>query len=201
MRSEVTATLLVIVVIAGAGVGYVVGNANEHATTVYSNIPFNHTITLYTSATSTSASTTCTNPPFIGCVPIDVPVILGASVNESTAATTPANCGIVTQGYEQSVVCQIEPSPGTSGTIMLNMTSQNGNSSVAFGLYSSSQYIQFESAYSCLYSSSPPDYNTFRCPVSGSGSTYRFDYTVSQTFPSQTEAVLTIVVTKTCCFP
>ena len=84
---------------------------------------------------------------------------------------------------------------------MLNMTSQNGNSSVAFGLYSSSQYIQFKSTYSCLYSSSPPDYNTLRCPVSGSGSTYRFDYTVPQNFPSQTEAVLTIVVTKTCCFP
>jgi hypothetical protein len=63
------------------------------------------------------------------------------------------------------------------------------DSQVAFGLYSSSQYIQFKSTYSCLYSSNQPDYNTLRCPVSGSGSSYRFDYTVSQNLSSQIETI------------
>lgn len=132
--------------------------------------------------------------------PIDVPVILAASVNESTAVGTAANCGIVTQGYPQSVVCQVTLMPGTSGTITMNMTSQNGDSQVAFGTYSSSQYVQFKPSYSCLYSTNPPDYNTLRCPVSGSGSIYKFDYNVSANVLGQT-AVLTIVVTKTCCWP
>ncbi len=207
------ATLLVVAIIAGAGVGYLVGNLNEHTTTFYSGTSFTHTTTLYsstpftqtftfyTSTTSISTSTTCTNPPFVGCVPIDVPVILSVSVSQSTAVRTPVNCGIANQGYQQAVVCQVEPSPGTSGTVTVNMTSQNGDSKVAFGLYSSSQYVQFKSTYQCQYSSNQPDYNTLRCPVSGSGSTYKFDYTVSQNLPSQTEAVLTIVVTKTCCWP
>jgi len=138
----------------------------------------------------------------LACGPaIDVPVIQSVSVVQSTAVTAPMNCGIVTQGYPQAVVCQVEPFPGTSGIITLNMTSQNGDSQVAFGLYSSSPYIQFNSTYSCLYASNQPDYNNLRCPVSGSGSTYKFDYTVSQNLSSQTEAILTIVVTKTCCWP
>jgi hypothetical protein len=140
----------------------------------------------------------------LACGPaIDVPVILGALVNQSMVVTAPANCGIVTQGYPQAVVCQVDPPPDTSGTITLNMTSQNGDSQVAFGLFSSSQYIQFKSTYSCIYSSNQPDYNALRCPVPGSGSTYGFDYMVSQNLSlhSQIEAVLTIVVTKTCCWP
>jgi len=83
----------------------------------------------------------------------------------------------------------------------MNLTSNGGNSSVAFGTYSSeNQYVQFASAYSCLYSTSPPDLNTARCPVTENGSTYRFNFTVGD-IPPATEAILTIVVTKTCCWP
>ena len=199
MRSEVVAIVLILLVIAGAGAGYLVGSVSKRTTTLYSSASFTQTITFYTSTTSATTSSTCTNPPLVGCVPIDVPVILSASVNQSTTATT-VNCGTITQGY-LAVVCEVEPSPGSSGTVTLNMTSQNGDSQVAFGLYSSTPYIQFNSTYSCQYSSNQPDYNTLRCSVSGSGSTYKFDYTVSQNLPSQTEAVLTIVITKTCCWP
>ncbi len=130
--------------------------------------------------------------------PGDVPMILNAQVTESSVAT---NCGIVTQGYPQAIVCQVTISAGANGTIVVNMTSQNGDSQVAFGTYSSNKYVQFASAYSCFYSSNPPDYNTLRCPISGAGSTYRFSYSISPDLPSQTDAILTIVVTKTCCWP
>jgi hypothetical protein len=133
--------------------------------------------------------------------PIDVPVVLGASVEQYTAARAPADCGLVTHGYPQAVVCLVEPFPGSSGTIVLVMTSLNGNSQVAFGLYSSNPYVQFNSTYSCLYSSSHPDYNTPHCPVYGSDSVYRFDYKASRNISSQVEVVLTIIVTKTCCLP
>ncbi len=136
---------------------------------------------------------------FVGCGPVDEPVILNAFVNQSSVMT---NCGIVTQGYPQAVVCDVTVSGGVSGTIVLNLTSQGGDSTVAFGTYSSEgQYVQFTSTYPCLYSSGPPDYNTAHCPVSNAGSTYRFNFTVAQSLPAPEEAILTIVVTKTCCWP
>jgi hypothetical protein len=154
------------------------------------------TTTVYTNTTSTS--TTCANPPLVGCVPIDVPVLLSASVNQSSVVTA---CGMVAQGNPQAV-CDVTISEGVSGTIVLNLTSQNGGSQVAFGTYSSeSQYVQFTSTYPCLYSTESPDYNTDRCPVSTAGSTYEFSYTVAQSLPAQEDAVLTIAITKTCCWP
>jgi hypothetical protein len=135
---------------------------------------------------------------FVGCTPIDVPVVLNASMIQSGLST---NCGVVTQGYPQAVVCDVIVSRGSNGTIMINMRSQNGDSQVAFGTYASSQYVQFHSTYSCLYSTSQPDYNTLRCPVAGDGTSYTFNYTVSQFLPSEIQVILTIVVTKTCCWP
>lgn len=138
----------------------------------------------------------------IACGPaIDVPVLLKATLNQSTDTGAPQNCGIINNGYPQSVVCQVVTSPGTSGSIILKLDSQNGNSTVAFGAYSSNQYVQFTSKYSCMYSSNLPDYNTLHCQVLSSGSTYKFNYNVSESLPSPQEVVLTIVVTKTCCFP
>ncbi|MGD0395474.1 MAG: hypothetical protein ABSB26_01005 [Nitrososphaerales archaeon] len=128
---------------------------------------------------------------FVGCEPIDVPIVLNAFVNQSSESQ---NCGITTQGYPQAVVCEVSLTAGTSGTIVLNMTSQNGDSMVAFGAYSSeSQYVQFTLAYPCSYSA--------RCPVLSSGSVYRFNYTVAPSLPAQRESILTIVVTKACCWP
>jgi hypothetical protein len=134
---------------------------------------------------------------FVGCGPVDEPVILNAQVVHSSKTW---DCAVVTQS--SLVNCQIDISAGDSGTVVLNLTSQGGNSSVAFGTSSSeSQYVHFTSTYPCLYSSAPPDYNTARCPVSQSGSTYRFNYTVAQGLPTPQQAILTIAVTKTCCWP
>ena len=139
---------------------------------------------------------------FVGCVPIDEPVIVNAFVNQSSPSIA-MYCGVATQGYPLWAVCDVTLSAGTIGSIILNLTSQNGNSSVAFGTFSTeSQYVQFSSNYPCQYSTSPPDYNTARCPVLGVGSTYTFRYAVSQSLPmSTTEALLIISVTKTCCWP
>jgi hypothetical protein len=122
-------------------------------------------------------------------------------VNQSSDTGSPENCGIINNGYPQSVVCQVVTNPSTSGSIMVKLESQNGNSTVAFGVYSSSQYVEFESNYSCLYSSNLPNYNTLHCPVLTSGSNYKFNYNVLQNSSSHEEVVLTIVVTKTCCWP
>ncbi len=136
---------------------------------------------------------------FVCGPPVDEPVILNAFVNQSSAKT---DCGIVTQGYPQAVVCDVTISGGVSGTVVLSLTSRGGDSKVAFGTYSTeSQYVQFTSTYSCQYSSGPPDYNTARCPVSTAGSIYRINYTVSQSLSAPKEAILIIVVTKTCCWP
>lgn len=133
--------------------------------------------------------------------PGDVPVLLRATLNQSSDTGTPENCGIINSGYPQSVVCQVVTNPGVLGSIIVELNSQNGNSLVAFGTYSSSQYVNFSSNYPCMYSSNIPDYNTLHCQVLGSGSTYKFNYNISQSLPSQEEVVLTIVVTKTCCWP
>lgn len=136
---------------------------------------------------------------FVGCGPVDEPVILSAR------AITPSwtyDCAVVTQS--SLVVCQILASGGDSGTIVMNLTSQGGDSSVAFGTYSSeSQYIHYTSTYSCLYSTTLPDLNSqqSRCPISQSGSTYRFNYTISQSLPPQQQVILTITLLKTCCWP
>jgi len=135
---------------------------------------------------------------FMGeCRPIDQPVILNAQVITSSR---PYNCAVVTES--SLVVCQILASGGDSGTVVMNLTSQGGDSWVAFGTYSSeSQYIHYNSTYSCLYSSNSPDSNTAQCPVSGTGSTYRFNFTVAQSLPPQQQVILTITVLKTCCWP
>ena len=134
---------------------------------------------------------------FGSCKTMDEPVILNAQVITSSR---PYNCAVVTES--SLVVCQILASGGDSGTVVMNLTSQGGDSWVAFGTYSSeSQYIHYNSTYSCLYSSNSPDWNTARCPVYGAGSTYRFDFTVAQTLPPQQQVILTITVLKTCCWP
>ena len=157
--------------------------------TTTSTIYTNTTTIVYTNTASTS--TTCTNPPLVGCTPIDVPVLLSAFVNQSGTMTF---CGVVTQGYPLAAVCDVTISEGVSGTVVLNLTSQNGDSFVSFGNYSSeSAYVQFTSNSTCQ--SSPG------CPVSTAGSVYRFDYTVAQILPAPMEAILTITVTKTCCWP
>ena len=138
---------------------------------------------------------------FMGsCRPIDEPVILNAKV--TTSESWKYNCPVVTQS--NLVVCQILASGGDSGTVVMNLTSQGGDSWVAFGTYSSeSQYIHYNSTYSCLYTTTLPDLNSMQshCPVSGQGSTYRFNYTVAQDFPAQQQVILTITVFKTCCWP
>jgi hypothetical protein len=157
------------------------------------------TKTIYTKTTSTSTSTTCTIPPLVGCGPYAEPILLNASVSQSSAMTF---CSLATQGYPQAAVCDVTISEGVSGTVVLNLTSQVEDTYVAFGTYSSeSRYVQFASSYPCLYSSGSLDYNTDRCPISIDGSTYRLNYTVSPSLPAPEEAVLTIVVTMTCCFP
>jgi len=76
MRNGAIASLLVVAILAGAGVGYLVGNVNERTTTLYSSIPF--TTTLYSNAfsaqtitvypdTFTSTSCTYTGLAVIGC--------------------------------------------------------------------------------------------------------------------------------------
>lgn len=137
----------------------------------------------------------------IDCGPIDTPVLLKATLNQSSDTGSPENCAAVNNGYPQSVVCQVVTTPGSSGSIIVRLDSQNGKSLVAFGEYSSNQYVQFDSNYSCLYSSNLPDYNTLHCPVLVLGSTYQFNFSVSQNSPQNEEVVLTIVVTQTCCFP
>lgn len=137
----------------------------------------------------------------IACGPIDTPVLLKATLNQSSDTGSPENCGIINTGYPQSVVCQVVTNPNTSGSIIVNLESQNGNSMVAFGDYSSSQYVQFQTNYPCVYSANIPDYNTLHCLVPTSGTTYKFNYNVTQNSTSQAEVVLTIVVTQTCCFP
>jgi hypothetical protein len=138
----------------------------------------------------------------IACGPsVNVPIILKATLNQSSDTGSPENCGIINNGDPQSVVCQVVTNPSTSGSIVVKLESQNGNSTVAFGDYSSSQYVQFESNYPCMYSSNLPDYNSLHCAVLTSGSTYKFNYKVLQNSSSQQEVVLTIVVTKTCCWP
>lgn len=136
---------------------------------------------------------------FGGCGPVDEPVILNAQVDTSSRTW---NCAVVTQS--SLVVCQILASGGDSGTVVMNLTSQGGDSSVAFGTYSSeSQFIQYNSTYSCLYSTTLPDLNSqqSRCLVSQSGSTYRFNYTISPSLPPHQQVILTITVLKTCCWP
>jgi hypothetical protein len=58
VRNKAIAALFVVAIIASAAVGYLVGNVNEHTTTLYSSTSLTQTITLYTSTTSTSTSTT-----------------------------------------------------------------------------------------------------------------------------------------------
>ena len=128
--------------------------------------------------------------------PIDVPVIRNAYAMQSSLVTP---CEITTQS--DAIVCQIYASGRTSGTIIMNLTSQNGDSQVAFGLFSSSQNLHFNSTYSCLYSTAFPNYNNLRCPVLGTGSNYHFDFRVDQNVSAPEEVVLNIVVTKTCCWP
>lgn len=184
--SALAITVIAVVAIAS---GYYVGVSNPRLTTTTE-----FTASTTTTKSTTSETTSC--PPLVGCVPIDVPVILNAFVTQTSAKD---NCSIATEEY---AVCDVALFAGVQGSVVLNMTSQNGDSYVAFGTYSSQdQYVQFTSTYPCLYSSSPPDYNTARCPISSTGTVYRFNYTVSQNLLAQTEAVLTIVVTKTCCYP
>ena len=199
MRGETIGALLVVAIIAGAGAGYLVGNINERTTTLYSSVSFTRTITLYTNTTSASTSSICTSPPLIGCGPVDEPVILSARVYSPGG---PWDCAIVNQS--SLVTCLIVASGGDSGTVVMNLTSLGGNSSVAFGTYSSEgQYVHYNSTYSCLYTTTLPDFNSMqsRCLVSESGSTYRFYYSVAQDFPQQQQVVLTITVLKTCCWP
>jgi len=118
---------------------------------------------------------------FVGCGPLDEPVILNAVVSDQSYGTT--GCCVVTQGYPKAIVCRVTIIAGDTGTIIMNLTSEGGNSFVAFGTYSSeTQYVQFAPNYSCLYTSYPPDHNTARCQVLTTGSTYRFDFTVSLGF-------------------
>jgi hypothetical protein len=154
------------------------------------------------SIVTSSESTGICGGDLAGCAAADEPVVVNAFVNESSVTT---DCGVVTQAYPEAVVCDLMVSGGASGTVTVNLASEGADSTVAFGLYSSdSRYVQYtpSPAYPCLYSSSPPDYGTDRCPVYRSGSTtYTFNYTVSQKLPAQWEEVaLTIVVTKTCCW-
>jgi hypothetical protein len=134
----------------------------------------------------------------VGCGPVDEPAILNANVVQPSGTTVCA----ITQGFPLAATCDVLLYGGISGAVVMNLTSRGGNSTVAFGTYSSeSQNIRFTSTYPCLYSRSSPDYNTARCLVSETGSTYRFNFTVAQSLPPGTEAILTIVVTKTCCWP
>jgi hypothetical protein len=136
---------------------------------------------------------------FVGCGrPIDEPVILNAYVNQSGVKTF---CSIANQGLPQAVVCDVTTSVGTSGNIVLNMTSRYGSSLVEFGNYSSeSPYIRFTSTPPCTY---PSGFvlNTGGCRVNENGTIFQFNYVVSQSLPIATQVSFTVTVTKTCCWP
>ena len=128
--------------------------------------------------------------------PIDVPVILGA---HSTQSQSVATCQIVAQNL--TTRCEISISGGDQGTISLSLKSENGDSRVQFATNSSEpSFIQFTSVPNCTYSSAP-DYNAGGCVVLQSGSMFQFNYTVSQILSTSKQAIFTIVVTKTCCWP
>lgn len=61
MRNGVIVSVALIVILAGAGAGYVVGNASEHSTTLYSTTFFTQTITIYTGTTTTITITAASN--------------------------------------------------------------------------------------------------------------------------------------------
>lgn len=128
--------------------------------------------------------------------PIDVPVIESAHLSQSSTET---NCSVVAANLVAS--CELSISPGDSGSISLNLKSENGDSRVQFGTNSTeASCVKFTSVPNCTYVS-VPDYNTGGCIVPQSGTTFLFDYNVSQTLPAQKQVVLTITVTKTCCWP
>jgi hypothetical protein len=133
---------------------------------------------------------------FPGCGPVDEPQILGANV--ATSLGTPI-CAVVTESFE-GVTCEVTISGGTSGVITINMTSLGGDSHVQFANYSSSPYVQFTLTSPCPLSPIA-NYSAPSCTVSGSGTTFRFGYSVAQDLATQEVAILTITVLKTCCWP
>jgi hypothetical protein len=136
---------------------------------------------------------------FVGCGPVDEPQILGASVTTSSGVSQPV-CAVVTEGFV-GITCEVTISGGTTGVITMNMTSLGGDSSVQFANYTSGPYVRFTSIPSCPLSPIS-DYNAPRCTVSGNGTSFRFGYSVAQSLPHPEEvAILTITVTKTCCWP
>jgi len=133
-----------------------------------------------------------------GCGPVDEPQILAAT-NVATSYGEPV-CAVVTEGF-QGITCEAFISAGTTGVITMNMTSLGGDSYVQFANYSSSPYVRFTLVPPCPLSSIE-NYTAPRCTVSGSGSTFRFGYSVAQDLAAPQEvAILTVTVTKMCCWP
>jgi hypothetical protein len=133
-----------------------------------------------------------------GCGPVDEPQIL-AGTNVATSYGEPV-CAVVTEGF-QGVTCEAFISAGTTGVITMNMTSLGGDSYVQFANYSSNPYVRFTSTPQCPLSSIE-NYTAPRCTVSGNGSTFRFGYSVAQNLAApQQVAILTVTVTKVCCWP
>jgi hypothetical protein len=129
--------------------------------------------------------------------PIDVPLIQTAHLSQSSSSET--NCSIIARNL--TTHCEISISRGDFGTISLNLKSENGDSRVQFGTNSTeTSYIQFTSVPNCTYVSAP-NYNSGGCIVPETGSTFLFNYTVSQSLPAPKQVIFTIVVTKTCCWP
>ena len=56
---------------------------------------------------------------------------IDAVVSDQSSGTT--GCGVVTQGYPKAIVCGVTIIAGDTGTIIMNLTSEGGNSFVAFG--------------------------------------------------------------------
>ena len=135
---------------------------------------------------------------FPGCGPVDEPQILAAT-NVATSYGEPV-CAVVTEGF-QGITCEAFISAGTTGVITMNMTSLGGDSYVQFANYSSSPYVRFTLIPPCPLSSIE-NCTAPRCMVSGSGSTFRFGYSVAQNLGAPQEvAILTVTVTKMCCWP
>ena len=134
-----------------------------------------------------------------GCGPVDVPVILNAYAIQSGAKTY---CTVANEGVPQTAVCDFIVSGTNSGAIVLNMTSQHGSSLVQFGNYTSDDlYIRFTSTPPCTYQSGPV-LNIGGCRVNENGTSFRFNYTVPQSFVlSGRHVSFTITVTKMCCWP
>jgi hypothetical protein len=67
MRNGLIASVLVVAMVAGATAGFVVGNANDHTTTVYSYIPITQTITVYSRTFTATSCTYTTLPEAMDC--------------------------------------------------------------------------------------------------------------------------------------